>query len=94
MKAGVILTMSFMFGIGIYILFQIPGVAFTVVLPESLVATTIQSILGISAMSLATVYVAITMILYYCDIRVRREGFDFEMMAEDIQFRKVGIHEQ
>jgi hypothetical protein len=84
MKAGVILTMGFMFGIGIYILFQIPGMSFTFILPGSLVIATIQAILSMAAMSLATVYVAITMILFYYDIRVRREGFDFKMMAENI----------
>jgi hypothetical protein len=84
MKAGVILTMSFLFGIGIYILFQIPGLSLTYILPGSLVTATIQAILSMAAMSLATVYVAITMILYYYDIRVRREGFDFKMMAENI----------
>ena len=36
------------------------------------------------AVSLATAYTAIAMILFYYDIRVRKEGFDLKMMAEKL----------
>jgi hypothetical protein len=36
------------------------------------------------AVSLATAYAAIAMILFYYDIRVRKEGFDLKMMAEKL----------
>jgi len=45
---------------------------------------TIQQILNVVATSLATVFTAIAMILYYYDIRLRSEGFDLKMMAKHL----------
>ena len=45
---------------------------------------TVLQILNIAATSLVTVYTATAMILYYYDIRVRKEGFDLKMMAEKL----------
>ena len=45
---------------------------------------TLQQLLNMAATSLVTAYTAIAMILYYYDIRLRREGFDLKMMAEHL----------
>ena len=45
---------------------------------------TIGEILNIGASCLATVFTAIAMILFYYDIRLRKEGFDLRMMAENL----------
>jgi hypothetical protein len=54
------------------------------VFAEGLVVTTVQGVLNMVAVSLATAYTAIAMILFYYDIRVRKEGFDLKMMAEKL----------
>ena len=59
-----------------------PGALAQAFMPGSLVGTTVQEILNVLASSLAAVYTAIAMILYYYDIRLRSEGFDLRMMAE------------
>ena len=84
MKAGLILLLGFLIGIGIHLLLQIPGLIFSFITPGNLIVLTIQQILDIMATSLATVFTAIAMILYYYDIRLRKEGFDLKMMAANI----------
>jgi hypothetical protein len=79
-----ILIVGFLIGIGIHLLFQLPGVVLGVVFPEGLLITTVQGVLNMVAVSLATAYTAIAMILFYYDIRVRKEGFDLKMMAEKL----------
>ncbi len=83
-KASLILIVGFLIGIGIHLLFQLPGVVLGVVFPEGLLITTVQGVLNMVAVSLATAYTAIAMILFYYDIRVRKEGFDLKMMAEKL----------
>ena len=83
-KAGLILLLGFLIAIGIHTLFQLPGALAQLVMPSSLVGTTVQEILNVLASSLAAVYTAIAMILYYYDIRLRSEGFDLKMMAEHL----------
>ena len=84
MKASLIILVGFLIGIGIHLLFQLPGVVLGIVFPEGLVVTTVQGVLNMVAVSLATAYTAIAMILFYYDIRVRKEGFDLKMMAEKL----------
>jgi len=48
------------------------------------VVLTLQGLLKVAATSLATVFTATAMILYYYDIRLRKEGFDLKMMAENL----------
>jgi hypothetical protein len=84
MKAGLILLLGFLIGIGIHLLLQIPGLIFRMIAPGNLIVLTIQQVLEIAATSLAAVFTAIAMILYYYDIRLRKEGFDLKMMAENI----------
>jgi hypothetical protein len=79
-----IILVGIVIGIGIHFLFQLPGVLLGIVLPEGILTLTIQGILNSAAASLATVYAAIAMILFYYDIRVRKEGFDLKMMAEKL----------
>jgi len=81
-KAGLILLLGFLIGVGIHFLFQLPGLLAQWLLPMSLTGQTIQQILNMIATSLAAVFTAIAMILYYYDIRLRSEGFDLKMMAE------------
>ncbi|MGE5838356.1 MAG: hypothetical protein ACM34H_00370, partial [Deltaproteobacteria bacterium] len=83
-KASLILIVGFLIGIGIHLLFQLPGVVLGFVFPEGLAVTTLQGVLNMVAVSLATAYTAIAMILFYYDIRVRKEGFDLRMMAEKL----------
>ena len=81
-KASLIILVGFLIGLGIHLLFQLPGVLLGIVFSEGLVVTTVQGVLNMVAVSLATAYTAIAMILFYYDIRVRKEGFDLKMMAE------------
>ncbi|MGD8531610.1 MAG: hypothetical protein PVG97_11565 [Syntrophobacterales bacterium] len=83
-KAGLILLLGFLIGGGIHMLFQAPGLIARWVIPSSLVGLTLQEILNVMATSLAAVYTAVAMILYYYDIRLRSEGFDLKMMAEHL----------
>jgi len=83
-KAGLILLLGFLIGVGIHFLFQLPGLLAQWLLPMSLMGQTIQQILNMIATSLAAVFTAIAMILYYYDIRLRSEGFDLKMMAEHL----------
>jgi hypothetical protein len=53
-------------------------------MPSNTMGLTIQQILNVVATSLATVFTAIAMILYYYDIRLRSEGFDLKMMAKHL----------
>jgi hypothetical protein len=83
-KAGLILILGFLIGVGIHFLFQTPGLITRWLMPTSTMGQTIQQILNVVATSLATVFTAIAMILYYYDIRLRSEGFDLKMMAEHL----------
>jgi hypothetical protein len=83
-KASLIIIVGFLIGIGIHLLFQLPGVLLGIMFPGGLAVTTVQGILNMVAVSLATAYTAIAMILFYYDIRVRKEGFDLKMMAEKL----------
>jgi len=83
-KASLIILVGFLIGLGIHLLFQLPGVLLGIVFPGGLVVNTVQGVLNMVATSLATAYTAIAMILFYYDIRVRKEGFDLRMMAEKL----------
>jgi hypothetical protein len=85
-KAGLILLLGFLIGVGIHLLFQVPGLLSQMFLPMSLggLTLTLQQILNVIATSLATVFTAIAMILFYYDIRLRSEGFDLKAMAEHL----------
>ncbi len=83
-KAGLILILGFLIGIGIHLLFQTPGLITHWLMPSSTMGQTIQQVLNVVATSLATVFTAIAMILFYYDIRLRSEGFDLKMMAEHL----------
>lgn len=83
-KAGLILLMGFLIAVGIHLLFQLPGMITRAFIPASLAMQTAQEILNVVATSLAAVFTAIAMILYYYDIRLRSEGFDLKMMAEHV----------
>jgi len=84
MKASLILLLGFLIGFGFQLLFQLPGAVLGLLGKGSAVVATLFNMLNIAATSLATVYTAVAMILYYYDIRVRKEGFDLKMMAENL----------
>jgi hypothetical protein len=84
MKASLILLLGFLIGIGIHLLFQLPGAVLGFLAKGNVLVITFLQILNIAATSLVTVYTATAMILYYYDIRVRKEGFDLKMMAEKL----------
>jgi hypothetical protein len=85
-KAGLILLLGFLIGVGIHLLFQVPGLLTHMFLPMSYVqlTMTLQQVLNVIATSLAAVFTAIAMILFYYDIRLRSEGFDLKAMAEHL----------
>ncbi|MGD8383646.1 MAG: hypothetical protein PVJ11_16005 [Syntrophobacterales bacterium] len=83
-KAALILFLGFLIGIGIHLLFQTPGLIMHWLMPSTIMGQTIQEILNVVATSLATVFTAIAMILFYYDIRLRSEGFDLKMMAKHL----------
>jgi hypothetical protein len=83
-KASLIILVGLIIGIGIHFLFQLPGVLLGIVFPGGILTMMVQGILNSAAASLATVYAAIAMILFYYDVRVRKEGFDLKMMAENL----------
>jgi hypothetical protein len=83
-KAGLILLLGFLIGLGFQLLFQVPGALLGLLAKGNVVIMTFLHLLNIAATSLATVYTAVAMILYYYDIRVRKEGFDLKMMAEKL----------
>jgi len=84
MKASFIILLGVLIGLGFQILFQLPGWVLGWLVKGNVIVTTFFEILDIGATSLATVYAAVAMILYYYDIRVRKEGFDLKMMAENL----------
>lgn len=84
MKASLILLVAFLIGIGIRLLFQIPGLLLQIFMPEQPFTVTLREALNVIAASLATTYWFIAMIVYYYDIRIRREGFDLKMMAHGL----------
>jgi len=83
-KASLIIILGVVIWFGINLLFQLPGVLLGIFFSEGIMVNTVQGILNMVATSLATAYTAIAMILFYYDIRVRREGFDLKMMAEKL----------
>jgi hypothetical protein len=83
-KAGFILVLGALIGLGIHLLFQTPGLITHWLMPTSTIMETIQQILNVVATSLAAVFTAIAMILFYYDIRLRSEGFDLKMMAKHL----------
>ena len=82
--AGLILLLGFLIGLGFQLVFQLPGAVLGILAKGNMVIMTLLHLLNIAATSLATVYTAVAMILYYYDIRVRNEGFDLKMMAENL----------
>jgi MFS family permease len=83
-KATQILLLGFLIAIGIYFLFHAPGFVFNLFAPGSLLGSTLTGLLNTISTSLAATYTTLAMILYYYDIRVRKEGFDLKMMAQNL----------
>jgi len=44
-------------------------------------AAVIESLFGVAGQALATPFAAASMVLFYYDLRIRKEGFDLEMLA-------------
>ncbi len=84
MKAGIIILLGCVIAGGIHFALQIPGGILLAIMPGSIIIQTIQEVLNIVATSVVTVFTATAMILFYYDIRLRKEGFDLKMMAENI----------
>ena len=83
-KALIIIILGVLIAVGIHIALQIPGGILLALMPGSVIIQTIQEVLNIAATSVVTVFTATAMILFYYDIRLRKEGFDLKMMAENI----------
>jgi hypothetical protein len=84
MKASILLLVGFAISMGILMFFQLPKVIVDVIWPGGYLLQTILQILYIIGNALATAFFAVSMILYYYDIRLRKEGFDLKMMAESL----------
>ncbi len=83
-KGALILFVGFLLAMGFQLVFQIPMSVAVFAAPGNIFVLTIGEILNIAASCLATVFTAIAMILFYYDIRLRKEGFDLRMMAENL----------
>ena len=83
-KGALILLVGFLLAAGFRLVFQIPMSVAVVAAPGNIFVMTIGEILSIGASCLATAFTAIAMILFYYDIRLRKEGFDLRMMAENL----------
>ena len=83
-KGALILLVGFLLAAGFQMVFQIPMSVAVFAAPGNIFVMTIGEILNIGASCLATVFTAIAMILFYYDIRLRKEGFDLRMMAENL----------
>jgi len=83
-KAAEILLLGCLIAIGIHFLFHAPGLVFNLFAPGSLLGSALTGLLNTISTSLATSYTTLAMILYYYDIRVRKEGFDLKMMAQNL----------
>jgi hypothetical protein len=81
-KASVIILVCVVVAIGIHLILQIPALVLNVAIPDSLLMHLIKQALSALAGAAATAYASIAMILFYYDIRIRKEGFDLKMMAE------------
>ncbi len=84
MKASIILLVGFAISMGILMFFQLPKVIVEIVWPGGVLLQTVLQILYIIGNALATAYFAVAMILYYYDIRIRKEGFDLKTMADSL----------
>lgn len=83
-KAGLVLLVGFAIAIGINLFFQIPGGILMLLFKGSLVVEAFTGLLKLTANCLATVFTVTAMILFYYDIRLRKEGFDLKMLAENL----------
>ena len=83
-KGGGILVLGFLIGIGIYQCLKLPELIFSLLAPGTPVAATFMGLLKTISTSLAACYMAVTVILYYYDLRVRQEGFDLKMMVQNL----------
>jgi hypothetical protein len=85
-KGGLILLLGFLIGLGIRLLFQVPGLLTHMFVPMSFggLTLTLHQVLNLIAIALASVLTYIAMILFYYDIRLRSEGFDLKGMAEHL----------
>ena len=83
-KAVVILVPGFLIVMGIHLLCAAPCLVFGLLAPKSLLVLTLMGLVKVALASLVTGYTFMAMILYYYDIRVRKEGFDLKMMAQNL----------
>lgn len=84
MKASLIILIGVVIAFAIGFLIQLPGALFAFMLQGNLIVSTILEILNIMINAIVTVFTATAMILFYYDIRLRKEGFDLKMMAENL----------
>ena len=84
MKVSLIILIGIVIAFAAGLLIQLPGFLFTFIFKGSLIFSTIIEILNLAIHSIVTVFTAIAMILFYYDIRQRKEGFDLKMMAENL----------
>ena len=81
MKASFILLVSSIIGIGIHYIFQIPEAIIEAIFGAGMLSI-LFSLIEIPINALVAAYMGASMILFYYDIRIRKEGYDLKMMAD------------
>lgn len=82
-RAGVALTAGLLVAVAIYLGFTGVALGFGLFLPKD-AAEVVGEALGLMAEVLSTIFVSTLMVLYYYDIRVRKEGLDYKIMAKSL----------
>ncbi len=83
MRAGLALMAGALVGVVIHIGFTLVSLALGFLLPES-ASRVLSEALGLMAEVISTTFLSVLMVIYYYDIRVRKEGFDHKTMAKGL----------
>jgi len=82
-RAGLALMGGALVGVLIHIGFTLASLALGFLLPES-ASQVLDEALSLMAEVISTTFLSILMVIYYYDIRVRKEGFDHKTMAKGL----------
>lgn len=88
-RVSILMGAAFLVGLGMYVVLLIPAWLLGLVIPDQ-IASLLAEGLQLVAETLATAYGSIALVIYYYDIRVRKEDFDHRAMAEQIREQPDG----
>ena len=83
-KGAAIVLAAVLIVVGIHFLFEAPSALFGFRGISGLLILALMGLAKAILTSVVTTYTLMAMILYYYDIRVRKEGFDLKMMAQNL----------